>query len=172
MLTHTVLIILLAIGGLIFISVRQMRWQRTGSGLMAMPIVLALVGVYEAATTWNGALLARVSAVDILLMAAELCFAICGGWLMGRLTQIATVNGATRSRLRPTGLAVWIGFIAIRVGFAVLGGVLGAALASNTAVIIFMIAIVKGTQMLIVKERVSRHESAVSGYRMNAAVGS
>lgn len=171
MFIHSVLPLLLGVGALIFVSVRQMRWQRVGSGLMKLPLILGVGAVAAAAFTWNTALLSRISITDIALIVGELCFAIVGGWLMGRLTQIETIKGATRSRLRPSGLAVWFGFIAIRVGFAALGAALGAALASNIAVILFMIAIVKGTQLLIVRERASRHQAAAAGYRTNAVVG-
>lgn len=169
--TQTILIIVVAIVLLIFISVRQMRWQQPGRQLR-MPFILAIVGVVEASRTWNNALLSKLSALDFAMIGVELCLAVLGGWLMGRLSEVATVNGSTQSRLRPAGLAVWFGFILVRVGMAALGGVLGAALASNTAVIMFMVAIVKGTQVLIVRERISRHELAQADRRANSVLGS
>ncbi|MBO0811331.1 MAG: hypothetical protein J2P23_04710 [Microlunatus sp.] len=168
--TQTILAIILGLGLLIFISVRQMRWQRPGRQ-QKLPMILALVGVIEAATSWNNALLSRVSAVDLLLVGVELAVAVLGGWLMGRLTEIGTVGGVTQARLRPAGLAVWLGFILLRVGMAVAGGFLGAVLTSNPAVILFAVAIVKGTQVLIVRERISRHELAAER-RMDSVIGS
>lgn len=156
---QTVLTILIGVAVLLFISFRQMRWQQPGRQLR-MPLILGIVGVVEATSSWNNALLSKVSALDFALIGAELCFAVLGGWLMGRLSEVATVNGSTQTRLRPVGLAVWFGFIALRIGMATLGGFLGAALASNTAVILFMVAIVKGIQVLIVRERIARHELA------------
>lgn len=169
--TQTLLTIVLGIGVLVFISIRQMSWQQPGRQ-MKMPLVLAVVGLIEAITSWNHALLSRLSMADFLLVGVEVVVALLGGWLMGRLTQIATINGVTQSRLRPAGLAVWIGFIALRVGMAIVGGFLGSALASNTAVILFVVAIVKGTQMLIVSERINRHDLTEADHRTNAVIGS
>lgn len=169
--TQTLLTIVLGIGVLLFISVRQMSWQKPGRQLK-MPLVLAVVGVIEAASTWNQALLSKLSMVDFVLVGVEVVLALLGGWLMGRMTQIATINGVTQTRLRPAGLAVWLGFIALRIGMAIIGGMLGAALASNAAVILFVVAIVKGTQMLIVWDRANRHELAEADNRINAMMGS
>lgn len=169
--SQTILTILIGIALLIFISFRQMRWQQPGRQLR-MPFILAIVGVVEAVSTWNDALLRKVYVLDFVMIGAELCFAVLGGWLMGRLSEVATVNGSTQARLRPLGLVAWFGFIALRVGMAALGGVLGAALASNTAVILFMVAIVKGIQVLMVREQVSRHELAQADHRVNSLMGS
>lgn len=169
--THTLLTIVLGIGVLIFISIRQMSWQQPGRQLK-MPLVLAVVGVIQAISSWNHALLGKLSMVDFLLVGVEVVVALIGGWLMGRMTQIATINGVTQTRLRPAGLAVWLGFIALRVGMAMVGAFLGSALASNAAVILFVVAIVKGTQMLIVWDRANRHELAEADDRINAVIGS
>jgi hypothetical protein len=169
--TQSVLTILLGLGMLVFISVRQMRWQQPGRQ-MKMPLVLGAIGVLEAASTWNSALLGKLSTIDVALVGVELCVAVLGGWLMGRLSEVATVNGSTQTRLRPAGLGVWLGFIALRVGMAVLGGVLGASLASNTAVILFVVAVVKGVQVLVVRERISRHELSGADRRIDTMIGS
>lgn len=169
--SHTVLIIVVGIAMLLFISFRQMSWQQPGRQ-MRMPLILGIVGVVEAANSWNNALLSKVGGLDVLMIGFELCLAVLGGWLMGRLSEVATVNGSTQTRLRPVGLAVWFGFIAVRIGMAALGAVLGAALASNTAVILLMVAIVKGIQVLVVRERISRHELAEADRRTGSVMGS
>jgi len=169
--TQTILTILIGIALLIFISFRQMRWQQPGRQLR-MPFIMGIIGVVEAVSTWNDALLRKLSVTDFALIGIELCFAVLGGWLMGRLSEVATVNGSTQARLRPVGLVVWFGFIAIRIGMAALGGFLGAALASNTAVILFMVAIVKGIQVLMVRERISRHEIAEADRHATSVMGS
>lgn len=169
--TQTILTILIGIAVLIFISFRQMRWQQPARQVR-MPLILAVVGVIQAVNTWNNALLSKLSVMDFALIGIELCFAVLGGWLMGRLSQVATVNGSTQTRLRPVGLAVWFGFIALRIGMATLGGFLGAALASNAAVILFMVAIVKGIQVLVVRERIARHELGQTERRADSVMGS
>ncbi|GAB3912018.1 hypothetical protein GCM10011575_38130 [Microlunatus endophyticus] len=168
---QTVLTILIGIAVLIFISFRQMRWQQPARQLR-MPLILGIVGVVEASSSWNNALLSKISGLDVVLIGFELCLAVLGGWLMGRLSQVATVNGSTQTRLRPAGLVVWFGFIALRIGMATLGGFLGATLASNTAVIIFMVAIVKGIQVLVVRERIARHELGQVDQRADSVLGS
>jgi hypothetical protein len=171
--SETILTIVLGLFVLIFISVRQMRWQQADIGkLMKMPLILALAGVVIAATSWTGNLLSHVGPLDFLVAGVELGAALVGGWLMGRLTEIATIKGVTQSRLRPAGLAVWLGFIALRVGLGVIAGLLGAALASTPAMILFMIAIVKATQGLIVRDRIARHELSASNYRTDTLIGS
>ncbi|QGN31938.1 hypothetical protein [Microlunatus sp. Gsoil 973] len=169
--TQTLLTIGLGLCVLIFISIRQMRWQQP-SRQMKMPLILGAIGVLQAAGSWNSALFSKLSLLDVALVGVELCVAVVGGWLMGRLSEVATVDGSTQTRLRPAGLAVWLGFIALRVGMAAVGGVLGATLASNTAVILFVVAIVKGVQVLVVRERISRHELSGADNRVDTVVGS
>jgi len=169
--TQTILTIVIGLAVLIFISFRQMRFQQPARQAR-MPIVLGAIGVIEAFSTWNNGLLGKLSALDFALIGVEACLAVLGGWLMGRLSEVATVNGSTQARLRPAGLAVWLGFIALRVGMATLGRFLGAELADNVAVILFMVAIVKGVQVLVVREQIARHELGRAGSRPDSLIGS
>lgn len=143
---------------LIFISVRQMRWQSADrASKLRLPMILVLVGLIMAAQTFGTPGALRVSIGDLGLVAVEAGIAVAGGWLMGRLTQISTIDGGTRSRLSTVGLAVWLGFLAIRIGAEVLAHLDHLTLAASTPLILFMIAIVKGTQALTVRARVQQH---------------
>jgi hypothetical protein len=160
----TVLPILLGVAALIFISVRQMSWQQVKMDkLFKMPVLLAAAGVVVIARSAQTYTSAHVGLLDVAILGVELGAAVLGGWLMGRLTLIEARGDATRSRLSGAGLAVWFGFIVLRIGFAVAGGFLGADVAALPAMILFMIAIVKGIQALTVKERLDR--LAVTGNR-------
>jgi hypothetical protein len=159
----TVLPIVAGLAILIFVSVRQMTWQPVRLGqLMRMPLIMVVIGVIITAETFSSGEVPHFGAVDAMIISAELVIAVLGGWLMGRCTQIATIDGRTLSRLRPAGLAAWIGFIAIRIGFAVIAHLLGAGVASGTETILFMVAIVKATQGLTVRERVAQHDASTA----------
>jgi hypothetical protein len=163
---ESVLPILAGLAVLVFVSVRQMTWQTVRLGqLMKLPLIMLAIGVITTANAFSHGNAPHFGAADAMIISVELVAAVVGGWLMGRLTQIATIDGRTMSRLRPLGLATWIGFIALRIGFAVIAHVLGAGLASGTETILFMVAIVKATQGLTIRERVNRHASpaAVDG---------
>jgi hypothetical protein len=158
---ESLLSIVAGLAVLVFVSVRQMAWQPVNLGqLMRMPLIMAVIGVVITAEAFGSGKPQHFGAVDAVIISAELVIAVLGGWLMGRLTQIATIGGRTMSRLRPSGLLAWIGFIAVRIGFAVLAHLFGAGVASGTETILFMVAIVKATQGLTVRERVARHESS------------
>ena len=157
--TTTILYILAGLAILIFISVRQMRWQRvTPSALMKMPLILAIIGVVTAVQTFNSPGALRFGTGDVVLIVAEVAVAVLGGWLMGRMTQIATIDGSIQSRLTPVGLTIWFGFLAVRIGGEMLAHADHLALASSTPLILFMVAIVKATQALTVRDRVAHHE--------------
>lgn len=153
----TIFPVVLGVAALTFISVRQMTWQRVKmEKLFKMPVLLAIAGVVVIASSMDTYTSAHVGGLDVVMIGVELCAAVFGGWLMGRLTQIDRRGEVAHSRLTSVGLAVWFSFIALRIGCAVAGGFLGAELAALPAMILFMIAIVKGVQALTIKERLDR----------------
>lgn len=153
----TLLPILFGVAALIFISVRQMSWQLVKlDKLFKMPALLTVAGVVVIAITLHTYTSAGVGRLDLVILGAEVGAAVFGGWLMGRLTQIEFRGQAARSGLTGGGLAVWFGFIALRIGLALIGGFLGVELAALPALILFMIAVVKGIQALTIKERLDR----------------
>ncbi|SDS08593.1 hypothetical protein [Microlunatus soli] len=158
-----VLYVVVGLALLLFISFRQMQWQSVNAAkMMRMPLILVGVGLFVAVKTFDTPGSLHIQGGDLLLIGIGACLALLGGWVMGRLTQIGTVNDATHSRLRPSGLAIWFGFLAVRIGIDVLAHSLHFELAASTPVILFMVAIVKAAQALTVRERVERHELAAA----------
>lgn len=155
----TILYIVAGLALLLFISFRQMRWSSVSVGrMLRMPAILFGVGLFLAAKTFTNFGSLHVHPTELLLIGGEAVVALIGGWLMGRLTQIGTVQGLTQSRLRPVGLAVWFGFLAVRIGLDLFAHVLHFELAASTPLILCMVAIVKAGQALVVRERVDQHE--------------
>lgn len=158
--THsTILYVIAGLALLIFISFRQMQWQSVNvAKMMRMPVILIGVGLFIAAKTFDGPDPLRIHGGDVLLIGLGAALALLGGWVMGRLTQIDTIDGSTHSRLRLSGLAIWFGFLAVRIGIDLLAHLLHFELAASIPVILFMVGIVKGAQALTVRDRVERHE--------------
>ena len=153
--------IVLAIAVIAFVTIRQTRWSPVSLGrLFRMPLIFGLVGIVmavQAAARPGG--LGHLGGRDVAVIAIELAVGVVAGWLMGRQTEIATVDGVTRSRLRPAGLAVWLGFIGVRISLGVLGSVLGLGIVTQPMAIFLVLAVVKGIQALMVRERLDRHRS-------------
>jgi hypothetical protein len=151
--------IVLALAVLAFITYRQTRWVPVTLGkLLRMPAIFVAAGLLQIPSTarqlpagWH------LGATDVVLIGAELVLALAVGWLMGRLTEIAVVGGSVSSRLGAPGVAVWLGFVAVRIGLAVVGGALHAPLATLPVVIFFVVAAIKVTQAVVVRERLAQH---------------
>ncbi|WP_152361767.1 hypothetical protein [Microlunatus speluncae] len=157
----SVLTILAAIALLIFVSVRQLSWQPVKARRLLMtPLVLVGAAVVVGIQTYPAMGAPQVGIADVLTIAAELGLAVVGGLLMGRLTRIDIVAGEIKSRLTGPGLAIWFGFIAVRITMAVLSHQAGGQLASSTPLIFVLIAIVKGIQAFVITRRVDRLASA------------
>lgn len=147
-----------------FITYRQTRWQSVRlSKLLRMPAILLVAAL---ATIQTSARLLGAGwhpgARDLALVGVELGLGLVGGVLMGRWTQIRTQGDDVVSRVVGRGLAVWVGFIVIRVALGVLGSVLGAPLGSMPSTILVVIAVVKLAQALVVRTRVARHLASSS----------
>jgi hypothetical protein len=151
--------ILIALAVLAFITYRQTRWVPvTISKLLRMPIVFVVAGLLQIPSTarqlpvgWH------LGVLDVVLIGAELVLAVAVGWLMGRLTEIAVIGTTVSARLGVAGVAVWLGFVAVRIGLAIAGGALHAPLATLPVVIFFVVAVIKITQAVVVRERLARH---------------
>ncbi len=160
----TLISVLAGVALLIFISLRQLRWQPVDlRRLITMPVILLGAGVVIGAQTYQSLSALHPGAGDVMSIVVELVLAVVGGLLMGRLTKIETIDGQVRSRLTGPGLAIWCGFIAVRIGMAVLAHATGAELASSTPLIFLMIAVVKATQAFVISQRVSRHRAIGTG---------
>lgn len=170
--TPSVLLWILAgIALIAFVSYRQTQFSPVNPAKAAkLPVALLISAVVMAASQGAALTSLRPGAADLLLLAAEALVAVAAGWGMGRLAQIAPVDGVLSSRLRPAGLAVWFGFILIRVAGGVIADVDHLALAASLPLVFVMLAIVKGTQAAVVSGRVARHErgAAADGQREQA----
>lgn len=159
----TIEMIVVAVAVIAFVTIRQTRWSPVSLGrLFRMPLIFGLVGVVMGVQAVAKGSLGHLGGRDFAVIAIELAVGVVAGWLMGRQTEIATVNGVTRSRLRPAGLAVWLGFIGVRIGLGVLGSVLGLEIVTQPMAIFLVLAVVKGIQALMVRERLDRHRSELS----------
>ena len=156
---HTVETVVIGLAIIAFITYRLSQWQSVRpSKLMRMPLILGVVGVISLAG--SGEQLLHTTVLDIALLGAELTIGVFAGWLIGRLTEIRTFADGTKSKLVPAGIAVWLGFVAVRIGFGVAAAMLGASLAAMPGMTLIVIAVIKGVQGLMVHSRVVRHLAA------------
>lgn len=159
---HTLEAVVLGLVIIAFITYRLRQWQTVDlSRMLTMPLVLVVLGVISLAGSqgqlprgWH------LGILDIAILGFELGAGLFVGWVIGRLTEIRTFDGGTRSRLTPAGLAVWLGFVAVRIGLGVAASMLGASLAAMPAMTMFVIALIKVVQALLVRQRVVRHQYA------------
>jgi hypothetical protein len=158
---HTVETIVIGLAIIAFITYRLSQWQSVRpSRLIRMPLILGVVGLISLAGSGPQLLHQHITVLDIALLGAELTIGVVAGWLIGRLTEIRTFADGTKSKLVPVGIAVWLGFIAIRIGFGVAASMLGASLAALPGLTLIVLAVVKGVQGLMVHGRVVRHLAA------------
>ena len=153
----TLIYILLGLAILALISYRQMQFSAVNLGkAIRLPIVLlavaVLIGVQSATPEqWD------VSGTDIALLCGEVLVAIAAGWIMGRLTQVQVVDTVLCSRVRGAGVAVWCAYLVLRITGSVIAHLDHLTLSASLPAIFVMLAIVKGTQAIVVARRVHRH---------------
>jgi hypothetical protein len=143
-----------------FITYRQTRWQPVRlAKLLKMPLIFAVIGLAllsqsakQLPVGWH------FDALDLVLIGVELLLGLSVGWLMGRLTQIQTIEGVVSSRLAGAGVAVWVAFIALRIGLSIAASALSAPLAALPATILLMVAAIKVAQAVVMHGRVGRHQ--------------
>ncbi len=141
-----------------FITYRLSRWQSVRpSRLFRMPAVLGAVGVISLAGSGQQLLRQHLGVMDVGIVGAELLVGVVAGWLIGRLTEIRTFADGTKSKLVPAGIAVWLGFVALRIGFGVAASMMGASFAAMPGMTLIVIAVIKTVQGLMVRGRVERH---------------
>jgi hypothetical protein len=158
---NTVETVVVGLAIIAFVTYRLSQWQSVRpSRLLRMPLILCVVGVISLAGSSQQLLHQHTTVLDIALLGAELTIGVVAGWLIGRLTEIRTFADGTKSKLVPAGIAVWLGFIAVRIGFGVAAAMLGASLAATPGLTLIVIAVIKGVQGLMVHSRVVRHLAA------------
>jgi hypothetical protein len=162
---QTVISLAVAVVIIAFVTYRQSRWVPVRLGkMLRMPIIFVVVGVLEVPSSlkqlpagWH------LDTLDVVVIAVELVLALGVGWLMGRLAEIRIIDGILSSRLGRRGIAVWLGFIAVRVGLGFAAVAWSAPLAALPATIFFVVAVIKSTQLVVVRERVAANRSQPAG---------
>lgn len=147
-----------------FIVYRSATWRSISlAKLTRLPIIFTVVGVGILAMTvktlgagW------RPAGVDVAVLGAELALAVGVGWAMGRLCEFCTVSGSVRSRLRPVGVVVFVGFIAVRIAGTVVDGDLHGTAQLVSASMMLVVAVLKFTQGLVIRESLAAHTTDVA----------
>lgn len=151
--------ILLGIALISLVSYRQTQFSPVNLGKAArLPILLLVAALAMGVSHLDALPSLRIGPADLGLLGVELVLAVVAGWGMGKLTEVATVDGAVSSRLRPLGLLIWFGFILVRVAGSAFAHLDHLVLAASVPLVLAMLAVVKGTQALVVSGSVSRHE--------------
>lgn len=144
----------------VFVSYRQTQFSRLNLAKAArMPLLLLVVGLVVGAQTFDSFASLRTSPADVALLVGEAALAAVSGWAMGRMTQVGMVDGVLSSRLRPIGLAVWFGYVLLRVLGSAVAHVDHLSLASSLPLLFVMLAVVKGTQAAVVWSRIEHADA-------------
>lgn len=156
---HTLESVLIGLAVIAIVTFRLSRWQSVAvSKLLRMPAILAVLGLVSLTTSLQQSQTGfRLDLLDLGVLGAELAIGIVVGWLLGRLTQIRTFADGTKSRLGAAGIALFLAYVGVRIGLGLLASTFGAPLAAMPAMTMFVLAVVKGVQGLMVHERVQRH---------------
>ncbi|RAE29249.1 hypothetical protein DN524_33990, partial [Burkholderia multivorans] len=102
-------------------------------GTMTLPLQLG-----DADLTWASAVTAIVLIVAVSL---------AGGWVMGRFAEVSTgPDGEVRMRGGWLGVALWLGFIAVRIGMDLgLAAVISPEMATATGLLLISIGLARLT---------------------------
>ncbi|WP_051172126.1 hypothetical protein [Microbacterium indicum] len=154
---QTLISVAISVVAILVISFRQLAWRRfVPRKLVILPLFLLVCGVCLGAAAGAGALVSTAGALDVVLIVVQLALAVGAGLWMGRCVEIAPHDGALATRLRPAGLGIWFGMIAIRLGLDGVAHLIGAHLAGSIALILLMLGVAKGTQGVVIALRVRR----------------
>jgi hypothetical protein len=150
--------IVIGLGLVCFIAYRQMTWRYVDpSNVWRMPIILGIIGLVMLANSG-----ARVTPTDVAFIGIEALIAVGVGLTMGRLTmfRVAPKPGPKgdmmQARTGRWGAALWIVFIAVRIGFDVLGAHLHAELLTSTGMVLVMLAVNRAARALVIDQRLPR----------------
>ena len=144
---------LLALAVIGLLMARQLRWRAFDPArALRLPVVLAAIGLVDLANLHG----ARLTAVDGTLLGFELLLSVGIGAVMGRIAAFRAApdgSGALQVRGGWLGASMWLGLIAVRIGFDALGASFGAHLLTQTGVILVLIAASRGTAALVTRAR-------------------
>ena len=132
---------------------RQVTWQRfRPRTVYAMPLLMLGGGAYL--LRLQGPTLPTIRPLDIGVLVAELLAGLAVGCVLGSLTQFSRTATGLRYRLPVVGLALWIGFIAVRVLLSyVLSGLGAAWTAAATASFLLVLGTIRLGQLPFIAVR-------------------
>lgn len=148
-----------------FITYRQSRWLPVRLGkMLTMPAIFLVAGVLQVPSSlqqlprgWH------LGSLDLVLIAVEVVLALVVGWLLGRVTEVRTIDGVLSSRLGGRGIALWLTFIAVRIGLGFAATSWSAPLAALPATIFFVVTVIKVAQLVVVRKRIANHQLPSGG---------
>ncbi len=141
--------ILLVAAVVIYIIAKRFAGSPVGARSLVLPVALTAYGVKELADQMH-----TVGVLSIALLAVEAVIALAAGAGRAVTIKLYPHDGHLWQRYTVWTLAVWIGMIALRVGFLAAGHVLGASLPEGgTIMITFGLSMV--VESLLVSKRAS-----------------
>lgn len=150
---------LLALVVLALILYRQLSWRRL-SRMVRVAVIVIVLGTMtlplqlgDADLTWGSAVTAIVLIVAVSL---------AGGWIMGRFAEVSTgPDGEVRMRGGWLGVALWLGFIAVRIGMDLaLAAVISPEMATATGLLLISIGLARLTSTRIAARRAAHQLSS------------
>jgi hypothetical protein len=164
---------LLGVVLVVWICWRQLTWTAVNVARMwRMPLILGIAGV---ATLVSSGSAAKLTGVDLGLLAIEGAVAVGTGALMGAIAVFRpisekalvawrnrgrgdmTVEPTLESRTGWVGVLLWVVLLAARVGLALLGHALGSAIAESSGVILLVVAVNRIVRTAVFAMRLDRH---------------
>lgn len=151
-----ILLVLAIIG---YVGVRQVRWTPLDeTRLWRLPAILGIIG---AVMLVRDGVLDSLSTMDIAVAVIEVVVSVAIGAAMGRITRIRPLSAPSKgARLESSagwlGLALWVLYIAARIGFGVWAGVSGSELGAATGLILVMVAVNRASSAAVLSLRLAR----------------
>ncbi len=164
--------IVLGLGLVVLLCVRQLRWTALRPAqLWRLPVVLGAIGAVSLLSSGGRTL----SATVLALLVVELALALGTGAAMGRITVLRPLRG-TVPPLRageavPTlecrtgwlGVALWAVLVVTRVGMGIAAAHLGAAALESTGVVLLTIAANRVARAAVIQARLGTTAAAMAG---------
>src|ERR1700712_1425815 len=133
-----------------YMGLRQLNWRPVELARMwRAPLIMGVIGVVSLA---NSTSITNLSTFDVAVLAFEIIVSLGVGSAMGVMARFRPITaaglamahengGATlESRTGWWGFALWMAFIALRIGIDVGAGAMGSQIASSTGVILLLLA--------------------------------
>ncbi|MCU1482770.1 MAG: hypothetical protein JWQ19_3556 [Subtercola sp.] len=157
------LVIIVLVG---YMGIRQVNWRPVEFARMWRgPVILGAIGVVTLANSTN---LTHLSTFDVAVLVFEIAVSLGVGAVMGVMAKFRPITAEGRAAARDDstatlesrtgwwGFALWIGFIALRIGIDAGAGAMGSQIASSTAVILILLAANRAARSAVFTARIGR----------------